>query len=116
MPDYNASAECRAWSPKAPQTFQGLCSMIMSAETGNPSTDCEICVEPVFVPYVEPPPDPCSGTSVWLWVPGPNRWDLWEDNCVGEGCVPTPPTSPGTTTNPEDPPEYGNGGCELAIE
>lgn len=112
MPDYNASAECRNWSPKSPQTFQGLCSMIMSAETGNSTEDCEICVVPLFEPYIEPPS--CTGTSLWQWLPLLNTWELVENDCGGVGCVPTPPSSPGTTTNPADPPEYGTGGCEVA--
>lgn len=115
MPDYNASAECRVWSPESPQTFQGLCSMIMTAETGNTTLDCEVCVKPINAAVTPPPLDPCStGSSAWQWMPATSQWSLIQNNCP-LGCTPTAPTSPGITTNPSDPVEYGVGGCQANL-
>lgn len=41
---------CRSWSLTEEQSFQGLCSMVVEAETENPTKQCTVEITPIEVP------------------------------------------------------------------
>lgn len=89
------AAVCRQWSPLGHESFQGLCGMLMRAETGNPTKQCSVCATPLAVAVT-------CGTSTWgyeLAIPGGATWVLTSNDCTGGG---TPVTPPGTPANPFD--------------